>query len=448
VLSGGNLVRLSNPGRLATTRHGAIALGFVAFLATGCGGAEAPDTAAAVNWEHTTSTDGNVTTVDNTAGSKWGGDARLVEELSIGQLEGADEYAFGMVSAIWPTDDRIYISDARLDLVRAYDAAGSYLFTIGATGQGPGEYESAVGVVGLPDGSIAVHDGQKLTIYDHDGAYVETWGTAENTGFRFMGPGMYAVAGNGDIYLRKMVMPEGGFGGLSGITFEMRQALPGALGESIELPSFDYEQPMHQITVGDSVAMMPIPFAAEVQTAMMPNGGFAAGLPTTYSFEIRKPDGRVVVAKRYWDPVPVSPGEVELQAMRNRVVMNGRTMDIDFSGADIPETKPAYEGLVATRDGRVVVRRSAEITVAEECLAPDLTRDDISAMDCTDGTAYADVFDGDGAFLGSFEIPEGAQLGWGAHIDGDAVWMSVQDDMGTVMVKRYRMMVPRDPADS
>ena len=176
-----------------------------------CGGGDAADVAPASNWEHATSTEGNVTTVSNTAGSKWGGDARLVEELSIGQMEGADEYAFGMISGIWPTEDRVYVSDARLDVARAYDLEGNFLFTIGATGQGPGEYESAAGVIGLPDGRIAVHDGQKIIIYGHDGEYQEAWGNAENSGFRFMGPGMYAVAGTGDIYLRKMIMPEGGF---------------------------------------------------------------------------------------------------------------------------------------------------------------------------------------------------------------------------------------------
>ena len=136
-------------------------------LIVSCGGSEA-ETATAPVWEHTSTTDGNVTTLANIAGSQWGADARLVEELSIGQLEGPDEYAFGMISAIWPTDDRVYVADARLDVARAYDLDGNYLFTIGATGQGPGEYESAAGVIGLPDGRIAVHDGQKLIIYGAD----------------------------------------------------------------------------------------------------------------------------------------------------------------------------------------------------------------------------------------------------------------------------------------
>ena len=69
-------------------------------------------------------------------------------------------------------------------------------------------------------------------------------------------------------------------------------------------------------------------------------------------------------------------------------------------------------------------------------------------MTCTDGTNVADLFDNDGAYLGSFEMPEGGTLGWGSYVDGDDIWMSVQDDMGTIMVKRYRLVAPRNPNES
>ncbi len=420
----------------------------LATVTIACGGGEAADTTPVSNWEHTTSTEGNVTTVNNTAGSKWGADARLVEELSIGQMEGADEYAFGMISGIWPTEDRVYVSDARLDVARAYDLAGNFLFTIGATGQGPGEYESAVGVIGLPDGRIAVHDGQKLIIYGHDGEYEEAWGNAENSGFRMMAPGMFAVSSNGDVFLRKVIMPVGGFRGMGSMKFEMRQALPGDLGEGIATPSFDYEQPTHQITMGDNVAMMPLPFAPQVQSVMLPDGGFAAGVPADYSFEIRRPDGTVTVVQKYWEPVPVNPGELEMQMSGMRIVINGSSPEIDWSGVDIPTTKPAYSGIAAARDGRIFVQPSSEITVNDECMDPNLTNDDLSGMDCTSGTSYGDVFDGDGSFLGRFDVPDGANFGWGSYIDGDAVWLSFEDDLGTVMVKRYRLVAPRDPSDS
>jgi hypothetical protein len=236
--------------------------------------------------------------------------------------------------------------------------------------------------------------------------------------------------------------------GLGSLKFEMRQALPGDLGEGIATPSFDYEQPTHQVTIGDSMMMMPVPFAPQVQSVMLPDGGFAAGVPERYEFEIRRPDGSVIVVKKFWEPTPVNPGELELQTRRMRLVVNGRSPEIDWSGMDIPATKPAYSGMVAARDGRVFVQPSSEITVRDECMDPNLTRDDLSGMDCTTGTSYVDVFDNDGSFLGKFEIPDGANFGWGTYVDADAIWMSFEDDLGTVMVKRYGLAVPRDPSDS
>jgi hypothetical protein len=46
------------------------------------------------------------------------------------------------------------------------------------------------------------------------------------------------------------------------------------------------------------------------------------------------------------------------------------------------------------------------------------------------------------------EVPAGATLGWSVYVDGEDVWLSVQDDMGAVMVKRYRLVTRRGPADS
>ena len=141
--------------------------------------------------------------------------------------------------------------------------------------------------------------------------------------------------------------------------------------------------------------------------------------------------------------------EVQFPAMRGqRIVINGQQVRIDTSGMDIPATKPAYTSLVPTRDGRIMVLPSAEMTVAEECLDPNLTSDDLSVMDCSSGTRYADMFDPDGSFLGSFEIPRGVSFGWGAYIDGDEVWAIMQDEYGAVMVKRYRLVTPEDPNDS
>jgi len=61
--------------------------------------------------------------------------ATLVEEASIGVEIGADEYMLGDPWRIWATDDRIYVADAQIPIVRAYDYQGRFLHEVGREGQ-------------------------------------------------------------------------------------------------------------------------------------------------------------------------------------------------------------------------------------------------------------------------------------------------------------------------
>ncbi len=122
-------------------------------------------------WVGTITTEGNVTTVVNESGSVWGGVARLVEEASIGVESGADEHLLSYVMSVFGTDEHIYVIDVQAALVRRYDHDGVYVDTIGAIGQGPGEYRNPVMVVVTPDGRILVFDfsSRRTQVYGPDG---------------------------------------------------------------------------------------------------------------------------------------------------------------------------------------------------------------------------------------------------------------------------------------
>ena len=78
------------------------------------------------------------------SGSVWGVDATLVPEVSIGELEGPEEYLFGNVYAIAVDDNRhVYVLDSQAENVRVFDADGIHLRTLGGRGEGPGELQGA-----------------------------------------------------------------------------------------------------------------------------------------------------------------------------------------------------------------------------------------------------------------------------------------------------------------
>ena len=128
-------------------------------------------------WVGTITTEGNVTTVVNESGSVWGGTARLVEEASIGVESGASEYMFGAISSLFADDQRIYVVDGQVPVVRAYGLDGSFIGDISRQGEGPGEYGSPALLTVHPSGRLFIYDSpnRRINVYTRAGEPLDTW---------------------------------------------------------------------------------------------------------------------------------------------------------------------------------------------------------------------------------------------------------------------------------
>ena len=105
-----------------------------------------------------TETIGDTTVVRTVSGSVWGGDATLVPEVSIGELDGPEEYLFGSVHSIAVDDDHnVYVLDEQARHVRVYDSDGTYVKTLGRDGEGPGEFNVPIGLA-ISNGRLLVRD--------------------------------------------------------------------------------------------------------------------------------------------------------------------------------------------------------------------------------------------------------------------------------------------------
>ena len=138
----------------AGTTHGLVLAAVL--LPFACGPiSDSPDAAGAVV---ETETIGDTTVVRTVSGSAWGGDATLVPETSIGEMEGPEEYLFGSVRAIAVDDDHnVYVLDGQARHVRVFDSAGTYVNTFGGGGEGPGEFRVPIGVA-VSNGRVLVRD--------------------------------------------------------------------------------------------------------------------------------------------------------------------------------------------------------------------------------------------------------------------------------------------------
>ena len=125
-------------GWLAASRPPPFARGYIlaaASLPLACG--PIADSGDAVGPVVETETIGDTTVVRTVSGSVWDGDATLVPETSVGELDGPEEYIFGSIGAIAVDDDHnMYVLDEQARHVRVYDADGTYLRTLGRAGVG------------------------------------------------------------------------------------------------------------------------------------------------------------------------------------------------------------------------------------------------------------------------------------------------------------------------
>ncbi len=395
-------------------------------LATGCSAPEAP--ADDPSWVGTVTTDGNVTTVINESGSVWGGEATLVEEASIGVETGADEYMFGEVRGVWATDDRIYVLDSQIPIVRVYDLDGQHLLDIGRRGQGPGEFYEPGGVAVTDDGKVLVVEwSMEVEVFAPDGTPQDTWNTG--SGLIVLMPEMISIGDDGAVWV-------------PGYDTENRAVGRSKLGDDnvagppVFPPKWDGElRCLTYMRNGRESRYCSIPFQPRPTSTLTAKGGWAVGISDRYAFDVHGPDGSVLRVERYWDPVPVTEEEAAARTEQTTELIRERADEGNWSwnGPEVPDRKPAFLRLHAERNGRIWVLREKASELSTEC--PD------GSPECWIPAGYwLDAFGPDGRFLGAASIdhlPTG-----NLFVADDMLVAIVLDEAGTIMVKRYRLEPP------
>lgn len=98
-------------------------------------------------------------------------------ELTIGEIDGAEEYVFSPVLyPLFAPDERIVVVSSGTGDIRVFDEAGEFVFDFGGSGGGPGEFLRAQYPVITPDSQLIVYDAgqQRLTTFDLNGAVLDT----------------------------------------------------------------------------------------------------------------------------------------------------------------------------------------------------------------------------------------------------------------------------------
>lgn len=376
--------------------------------------------------------------------------ARLVPVLSVGTFDGASEAMLHQVRAFLPgRDGEVYVADG--DGLRVFDGEGRFLRRIAGVGRGPGEVETVWSMAEHPDGGLPVLDAgnRRITRFGPDGAPLDHWSL----------PADFAIWRNRTV----QVLDDGR------VVTELAPGHPAdGSPESFPLDAWGVWSAGGEVT--DTIRIparyldgcpargsahwrggwfddVRVDYVAKVTWAMAKDGSVAIGCPADYEIDVVRPDGSVLRIGRDHTPVVVSSEEarrfVELQeASRTRLNPGAWS----WRGPGIGRERPAYRKLHMGERGRLWVLPSfprVEEPLPERAVEMGLPRSQWADPE----RRHFDVFDRDGAWLGTVRIPPGMRYEpYPAHpapvFDGDTVWALRTDSLDVPYVTRYLVEWP------
>ena len=268
----------------------------------------------------------------------------------------------------------------------------------------------------------------QIDVFAPDGTPKDTW-TSVSPGY-VSAREMLHVGDDGSVWVPALDM-------------EASSVLPARLGDDRKAgaptfpPDLDWEpRCLTYIRGGRENRLCDIPFQPSAPRSLMPDtGGWVLGISETYSFEVQKADGMILRVERFWEPVPVSGEEATHLKQRTTEFIRERadTGSWSWNGPEIPDHKPAYLQLMPDRNGRIWVLREQASRYGTDC------RED--EVECWIPQGYwLDAFGSDGRFLGSVTLERLPSRR--PFIDGLTIVTAIIDESGTIMVKRYRLVLP------
>jgi hypothetical protein len=337
-------------------------------------------------WRGTIEEINGVTVVKNPKEPIHGEDVfSLEEELSIGEVEGREEYMFTGIRSMAVDDaGRIYVLDRKDPHLRVFDQNGNYIRTIGKKGQGPGEFTLPLSVSITRQNELVVDDfRRRLAFFSLEGEFKKNLLVAK------IGLLRIDLDSEGNLY---------------GITIVREKENP-----RYELKKFDSElNYLHSLgsspTPSASTAGFN-PFGGIILSQIDNNDQVICGYPENYEVNVFDKEGNLIrkIMKDY-DPVEITEEEI-------KEATESTPPEIKVS---IPKYHMAYDWFAVDDEGRIYVRTNERADEGE--------------------AHYYDVFDSEGKFIAKIPLKFRPYV-----LKNKKLYTVEQDEEGYPFVKRYKI---------
>lgn len=311
------------------------------------------------------------------------------EELSIGEVEGDENYMFGN-SIVFNTDDEgnFYVMDYDTKRILKYDPEGKFLLKFGREGQGPGEFQS----LSVPrfdhDGNLYTFDvrNQRISFFDEDGNYLRQITAKERYSNLFVNSKGFIIANRFEMNQEGNVQKQTSTYGLFDDKFELLA----------ELFKDEFEYPMPTGTDEDAIAdylakaWSRTAFRPSVRYILTDDDLIYLGWPDKYEINVYFPEGKMVKKiTRDYDPLPVRDKDKEeflkrlSEGISSTPLLNESQREKALKKIKFPKFKPAYQTFTLMENGWLAV-----------------------VVDSIEGEyTLLDLFDEDGKYISQFETP-------------------------------------------
>jgi hypothetical protein len=381
-------------------------------------------------WAGTIADSAGIPVVNNPAQGMWGdGEAwTLVEELSVGSLEGDAAYQFGQIIGVdVDGEGNVYIADSQARDVRVFDASGNYLRTVGSPGSGPGELGLGMNGVFVVGQEIVVPDlgNARVNYYDLDGTFI----TSERVDMAKGVPLRWDIASGGRLVAQTRNM-------------NPADSTAGTTGDPIATLAAEGEAP-------DTVAVLPAGESLRIQDGQArvrffdpepiwdadPDGRLLTARNSAMRFQVWGPQGtleRIITFPHEAKPVTERDKQVFLDAITEAARQQGappEAVQAFLQQAQFADNYPAFVSLALGPQGSVWVQRF---------LTGDELAGEEGTFDVQDiGSNTWDVFDDQGRYLGAMTFPGKYQP---IRAMGDRFYGIARDDLDVQSLKVYRVV--------